>query len=59
MADRVAGRRQRRAVDHLDLVVVRADVDATGRRLQHRVVAAVVADRQPPGLAPAASPSSW
>ena len=50
MADAVAGRPQRRAVDDLDLVVVRADVDPAGGRFQDGVVAAVVADRQTSGL---------
>ena len=50
MADAVAGRSQRRAVDDLDLVVVRADVDPAGGRFQDGVVAAVVADRQASGL---------
>ena len=50
VADDVASRRQRRALYHGDLVVVRADVDAFRVDFDYRVVAAVMADRQPPGL---------
>ena len=46
VADRIAGRRQRRSVDDRHLVVVRADVDAAARCLEHRVIAPVVPDRQ-------------
>src|SRR6187399_1381088 len=47
MADPVACDLERGAVDDLNLMVVRADVDPARHLLEHRVVAAVVPDSEP------------
>ena len=52
VADAVAAAASAGSSSTRDLVVVGPDVDAPGGELEHRVVAAVVSDRQAPVRAP-------
>lgn len=52
VADAVAGRGQHGTVDDLDLMVVRTDVDPPAGKLLHRMVSAVMADREAAGGRP-------